>query len=146
MPPSTWLIAVLSLSLPAEFHLAASTSESVPMLLPDQSAHEEFRRWEAPGGRALHLFYWQPRAPRDGGPMHAVAEWPAVVAGQAVKVYETDSFMGTRRRVLVTYLRFAAPQPEAQLMLYATGLSRTEFMAVLAQVRLRAEQESNTHR
>ncbi|MBF9220647.1 hypothetical protein [Hymenobacter ruricola] len=138
LPSTSWLVAILSLSLPAEFHLAASTSEQVPMRgLPGSSAHEEFRRWEAPGERALHLFYWQPMAPRDGGPMHAVAEWPAVVAGQAVKVYETDSFMGARRRVLVTYLRFAAPQPEAQAMLYASGLSRAEFTAVLAQVRLR---------
>jgi hypothetical protein len=132
MVPVSWLIAHLLLLLPAEYKLAASTSEDVPMeLLPGASAHEEFRRWEAPGGRALHASYWQPRPARDGGPMHAVAHWPATVAGQAVQVYETDYFMGRKQHVLVTYLHFA--NPEAQLMLYTNGLTRAEFMTILAQ-------------
>ena len=129
-----WLIANLLLLLPAEYQLTANTAEEVSMAsLPGASAHLEFRRWEAPGGCALHAAYWRPQPARDGGPMHAVAEWPTTVAGQAVKVYETDYFMGRKQRVLVTYLRFA--NPEAQLMLYATGLTRAQFMAILAQAR-----------
>jgi hypothetical protein len=136
MAPVSWLIANLLLLLPAACKLAGSTSEEVPVFfLPGALAHQEFRRWEASGGRALHASYRQLRPARDGGPMHAAAEWPATVAGQAVKVYETDYFMGRKQRVLVTYLRFAAP--EAQLMLYANGLTRAEFMAILAQVQAR---------
>ena len=133
MAPVPWLIAQLLLSLPAEYKLVGSTSEEVPMAsLPGASAHLEFRRWEAPGGRTLHVAHWQPMPTRDGGPMHAVAEWPATVAGQRVQVYETDYFMGRPQRVLVTYLRFAAP--EAQASLYATGLTRAAFGRLLARV------------
>jgi hypothetical protein len=134
MAPIPWLIVNLLLTLPAEYKLVGNTSEQVPVaLLPGASAHQEFRRWEAPGGRALHVSYWQPRPARDGGPMHAVAQWPATVAGQAVQVYETDYFMGQKQRVLVTYLRFTTP--EAHIMLYAAGLTRADFMAVLARAR-----------
>jgi len=136
MTSASWLIANLLLLLPAEYELVGNTSEEVPMgLLPGASAHQEFRRWEAPGGRALHVSYWTPRPTRDGGPMHAVAEWPATVAGQSVRVYETDYFMGRKQHVLVTYLRFAAP--EAQVMLYANGLTKAAFMTILAQAQHR---------
>lgn len=135
MASVTWLIAHLLLLLPAEYKLVSATFEEVPLAtLPGVSAHLEFRRWAAPGDRALHVAYWQPQPTRDGGPMHAVAEWSAVVAGQCVQVYETDYFMGRQQRVLVTYLRVAAP--EAQVILYATGLSRAAFSTLLAQVQL----------
>lgn len=134
MVSASWLVVNLLLTLPAEYKLVGTSSEEVPMaLLPGASAHQEFRRWEAPGGRALHVAYWQPMPARDGGPMHAVAEWPASVAGQQVQVYETDYFMGRKQRVLVTYLRFAAP--EAQVILYASGLTRAAFLTLLAHVR-----------
>ena len=133
MAPVPWLIAQLLLSLPAEYKLVGNSSEEVSLAsLPGASAHLEFRRWEAPGGRTLHVAYWQPMPARDGGPMHAVAQWPATVAGQRVQVYETDYFMGRPQRVLVTYLRFAAP--EAQATLYATGLTRAAFERLLAHV------------
>lgn len=136
MNPVTWLVATLSLSLPAEYKLATSSSEQVPHpRLPGTLVHEKWWRWEAPGGRVVMLGYWQPYPPRDGGPMYAVAEWPAVVAGQKVKVYETDFFMGCQQRVLVTSLRFSAPQ--AQALLYATGLSQAEFTAMLGRTQLR---------
>jgi hypothetical protein len=132
----SWLIAHLLLSLPVEYKLVGTASEDVSLAsLTGTSAHLEFRRWEAPGGRALHLAYWQPWPARDGGPMHAVAEWSAVVAGQPVRVYETDYFMGRKQRVLVMYLRVAAP--EAQVSLYATGLTRAAFLTLLAHVQLK---------
>lgn len=144
LPLATWLVATLSRALPAGCHLQGSSSEQVASpLLPGVSGHQEFRRWEAPGGRALHVFYWQPRPLRDLGPMHTTAEWPAVVAGQAVKIYQTDYFMGRQQRALVTYLDLAAAQPSAQVMLYATGLSRAEFMAALAGLHVRASQSSD---
>ena len=133
MASVSWLIAHLLLSLPAEYKLVGTTSEEVPLAsLPGVSAHLEFRRWEAPGGRALHAAYWQPMPTRDGDPMHAIAEWSATVAGQRVRVYETDYFMGSQQRALVTYLRFTAP--EAQVTLYATGLTRAAFSTLLAHV------------
>ena len=128
-----WLVVNLLLSLPAAYKLVGTTSEDIPLAsLPGVSAHLEFRRWEAPGGRALHVLYWQPRPTRDGGPMHTVAEWAARIAGQPVQVYETDYFMGRPQRALVTYLHFAVP--EAQVMLYATGLTRAAFLTLLAHV------------
>jgi len=133
METGPWLVANLLLSLPAAYTLVDTTAEEVPLAsLPGVSAHLEFRRWEAPGGRALHMLHWQPGPTRDGGPMHAVAEWSARVAGQPVQVYETDYFMGRPQRVLVTYLHFMAPK--AQVMLYATGLTRAAFLTLLAHV------------
>ena len=137
MNPTVWLVVALSISLPSEYRLTASTSERIPLLGPPGSyATEEFRSWEAPGGKALYLYFWQPRAPRDLGPMSTAAEWPALVAGQSVKVFETAVFMGRDQRVLVTYLRFI--KPEAQAMLYASGLNRAEFDSILSDVQPRA--------
>lgn len=134
MTTTLWLVAVLSLSLPAPYRLADSSSERVAMPgPPGQVATQEFRRWTAPGGKALHLFHWLPRPPRDLGPMAVRAEWPATVAGQDTRIIETTMFMGRPQRVLVTYLVFTSPT--AQVMIYATGMEREEFEAVLAGIR-----------
>jgi hypothetical protein len=62
--------------------------------------------------------------------MAVTAEWPASIAGQSTKVIETSIFMGRKQRVLVTYLHFT--NPEANAMLYASGLDRPEFEALLS--------------
>jgi hypothetical protein len=130
-----WLVAVLSLSLPAAYGLSANSSEQVPLPGPPGFyATEEFRSWQAPGGKTLHLFFWVPRAPRDLGPMEVTAEWAVSVAGQSTKVFETSMFMGSKQRVLVTYLHFT--NPEANAMLYASGLERREFETLLSGVKI----------
>lgn len=135
MPASLtdWPAPPLLLRLPPEYQLAHHSSEQLPTPIPGTSAREEFWRWEAAGERVLHLFCWQPMAPRPGGPVRAVAEWPATVAGQATQVLEADLFMGYAQRVLVTHLVL----PGAQLMLYAKGLNQPEFLALLAAIELR---------
>ncbi|RTQ48984.1 hypothetical protein EJV47_15450 [Hymenobacter gummosus] len=128
-----WPAGPLVLALPAAYQLAHHSTERVPLPFPPETlVQEDFWRWEAPGGAALHLFYWQPRAPRPGGPMRSVRTWPAQLAGQPVQVHETDLFMGWAQRALVTHL----PLPAAQLMLCATGLSPAEFETVLEGARL----------
>jgi len=139
MTPTIWLVAVLSLALPSEYSLGATSSERVALPGPPGfSATEEFRSWRAPGGKTLHLFFWVPRAPRDLGPMAVTAEWPASIAGQSTKVIETSIFMGRKQRVLVTYLHFT--NPEANAMLYASGLDRPEFEALLSGVKIAVTQ------
>lgn len=131
MTLSTWIIAILSFSLPAEYVLVGNTSERIERRgPPGQYATQEFRSWEAPGGKFAALFYWVPSAPRDGGPMVAASETPAVVAGQETKIIETSMFMGVSQRVLVTHLHFS--NPESRAMIYAKGLSNEEFRALLA--------------
>jgi hypothetical protein len=135
MSAMIWIVALLSLSLPAEYRLEGNTSERVSLPgPPGYYATEEFRSWQAPGGRSLVLFFWKPRPPRDLGPIAVAAEWPAQVAGQKTKCYETSMFMGRKQRVLVTYLNFA--DPEAKAMLYATGVDRKEFEVVLSGVKI----------
>lgn len=130
---TTWLIATLAFALPADYSLVGQASERMAQQgPPGRFANEEFRSWEAPGGKFLALFYWAPMAPRDGGPMVAAHETPAVVAGQQTKIIETSMFMGQTQRVLVTYLRFT--EPEATAMIYAKGTSIEEFRALLAQL------------
>jgi hypothetical protein len=134
-----WLVAVLTLSLPAEYRLSANSSKQGELPGPPGFyATEEFRSWEAPGGKALHLFFWVPRAPRDLGPMQVAAEWAVSVAGQSTKVFETSIFMGSKQRVLVTYLHFT--NPEANAMLYASGLEPCEFEALLSGVKIETPQ------
>lgn len=131
MTLSTWIIAILSFSLPAEYVLVGNSSEQIARRgPPGQFATEEFRSWEAPGGKFAALFYWVPMAPRDGGPMVAASETPAVVAGQETKIIETSMFMGVSQKVLVTHLHFS--HPESTAMIYAKGLSIEEFRALLA--------------
>lgn len=135
MSPVIWIIALLSLSLPAEYRLEGNTSERVSLPgPPGYYTTEEFRSWQAPGGRSLYLFFWKPRPPRDLGPMTVAAEWPIMVAGQKTKVIETSLFMGRKQRVLVTYLNFA--DPEAKAMLYASGFDRKGFEAILSGLKL----------
>ena len=131
MALSTWIIAILSFSLPPEYLLVGNSSERVEHQLdPDFFTTEEFRSWQAPDDRFLTLFYWIPSAPRDGGPMVIANQTPAIVAGQETKIIETSMFMGDAQRVLVTHLSFT--NPEATAMIYAKGLKIEEFQALLA--------------
>jgi hypothetical protein len=134
-----WLVALLSLSLPAAYRLSANSSEQVGLPGPPGFyATEEFRSWQAPDGKTLHLFFWVPRAPRDLGPMQVAAEWAVSIAGQSTKVFETSIFMGSKQRVLVTYLHFT--NPEANAMLYASGIEPLEFEALLSGVKIETTQ------
>ena len=128
-----WLVASLALTLPAHFHSAgtSSTRHALPGP-PGLEATEEFRSWKGKPGQELFVFYWEPRAPRPGGPMVSADQWKESVAGQTVTVHETSQFMGRPQRVLVAHLTFQSP--EAQAMIYGTGLSRPEFSAILAKV------------
>jgi hypothetical protein len=82
MNATIWIVALLSLSLPAEYRLGDNTSERVSLPgPPGYYATEEFRSWQAPGDRSLYLFFWVPQAPRDLGPLVVAAEWPVRVAG-----------------------------------------------------------------
>jgi hypothetical protein len=136
MTMNIWIVAVLLLSLPSEYRLCANSSERAELLPgpPGFYATEEFRSWQTPDGKAFHLFFWVPRAPRDLGPMKVAAEWPVSVAGQDTKVLETSLFMGRKRSVLVTYLHFT--NPEANAMLYASGLDLSEFRSLLSGVKV----------
>lgn len=125
-----WLAAILSLALPSEYRPQSSRSGSFPLPGPPGTVtHEEFRSWVAPGGKAIYLFYWTPAA-RDLGPMAAESEVPARVAGEDTTIIETSMFMGRKQRVLVTHLGFE--DQKASAMIYAVGVDRREFEAILA--------------
>jgi hypothetical protein len=62
--------------------------------------------------------------------MQVAAKWPARVAGQQTEILETSIFMGRPQRVLVVHLTFT--DPDATAMIYATGVERAEFEAILA--------------
>jgi hypothetical protein len=127
---TVWLIAILSLTLPNAYQLRSSTSESFPLPgPPGMTTKEEFRSWVAPGGRELHVFYWTPY-PRDVGPMAIAAAFPARAAGQDTHIIETTMFMGRQQRVLVAHLGF--PELKGSAMIYARGIDREEFAAILA--------------
>ena len=130
---TTWVVAVLSLSLPPDYALVGNTSERIARQgPPGLYAAEEFRSWQAPGGKNLYLFYWQPAPPRDLGPMAIASQQPVTVAGQQTAIVETSMFMGRQQKVLVTYLKFA--DPEARAMIYADGLTVAEFEALLGRI------------
>lgn len=129
---TVWLVALLSLTLPAEYRLQSNTTQAFPMPgPPGTKTNEEFRSWTASGGRQLCLFYWTPY-PRDVGPMAVAAKYPARVAGQDTTIIETSLFMGQKQRVLVTHLGFKDQQGSA--MIYAVGIDRKEFESLLSGV------------
>src|SRR5262245_53368351 len=131
MTAALWILAALSLSLPAEFKPRDETSERIPLLgPPGQFATQTFRSWSGPSGKSVYLFYWEPQAPRDLGPMQVAAKWPARVAGQQTEILETSMFMGRPQRVFVVHLAFKGP--DATAMIYATGMERLEFETILA--------------
>ena len=127
------LAALISLTPPPEYRPADTRIEKFPIPGPPGSeTTEEFRSWNAPGGKSVYLFYWTPSA-RDLGPMAIAAEWPARVAGQETRIIETSMFMGQTQRVFVAHLSFRTPQSSA--MIYARGVDRREFEAILAGVK-----------
>lgn len=127
------LAAFLSLTLPPEYRAADTRVDTFPVPgPPGLETTEEFRSWNAPGGRSVYLFQWTPY-PRDLGPMKVAAEWPVRVAGQETRIIETSMFMGRQQRVLVVHL--AGGKPRASAMIYAVGVARPEFESILAGVR-----------
>lgn len=127
---TVWLVAVLSLTLPNSYQLRSSTAENFPLPgPPGMTTKQEFRSWVAPDGRELMAFYWTPY-PRDLGPMAIAAEFPARVAGQSTNIIETTMFMGLKQKVLVAHLGF--PEVKGSAMIYARGMDREEFAAILA--------------
>lgn len=53
----SWVVAVLSLSLPPEFALVGNSTEQIARQgPPGLHATEEFRSWKAPDGKAVYLF------------------------------------------------------------------------------------------
>ena len=133
MNAALWILAALALSLPAEYKVRDETSERIELPgPPGQFATQVFRSWSGPSGKSVYLFYWEPRAPRDLGPMKSAATWPARVAGQQTEIIETSFFMGRPQRVFVVHLAFK--DPAATAMIYATEVERAEFEALLAGV------------
>jgi hypothetical protein len=61
--------------------------------------------------------------------MAIAAEFPARVAGQDTRIIETTMFMGRKQRVLVTHVGF--PDQKGSAMIYAVGMERDEFAAIL---------------
>jgi hypothetical protein len=123
MSLTTWVVALISLSLPHEFTLVGNTSEKTQITHapPGVITSEEFRSWQSHQGKQVCLFYWVPYPTRDGGPIVSVHEYPVVVAGQKTKIIEASQFMGQKQVVFVSYLQFKTPESSA--MLYAKGLS-----------------------
>jgi hypothetical protein len=132
---TVWLVAILSLTLPAEYRAGDTRTGRFPLPgPPGTETVEEFQSWNAPGGKSVYCFSWTPWA-RDLGPMAVAAQWPVKVAGQDTHIIETSIFMGHPQRVLVTHLTFSTPRASA--MIYAVGLTRSEFETVLAGVTVR---------
>jgi hypothetical protein len=132
-----WRVAYLSLALPTNYKLVASSSQQkLPLPGPvGRFGSEESRSWADSDRGVIHLSIWQPSAPRPGGPMMTESRWTERVAGRELVVNETSLFMGRSRRVLVTHFNFQSPI--AQGLLYAEGLNRGEFGAVLKEIELR---------
>jgi hypothetical protein len=125
--------ALIVLTPPPEYHAADTRVETFPLPgPPGLTTVEEFKSWNASGGRSVYLFYWTPSA-RDLGPMAVTAEWPARVAGQNTKIIETSIFMGRQVRAFVVHLSFRSPNGQA--MIYAIGVNRAEFEKILAGVK-----------
>jgi hypothetical protein len=126
-----WVVAILSLTLPSEFQSWGTKTSRQPLPGPPGAmALEEFRSWKGKPGQELYLLYWEPRAPRPGGPMVSVNQWEETAAGQKVTVHETSQFLGGPRHVMVAH--FSIKSPEAQAMIYGSGFSRAEFSSILA--------------
>src|SRR5262245_45955539 len=133
MMAALWIFTALSLVLPAEYKARDETSERVELPgPPGQFATQLFRSWSAPSGKSVVVFYWEPRAPRDLGPMQVAAKSPVRVAGQQTEILETSIFMGHPQRVFVVHLAFT--DPDASAMIYVTGMDRPEFESILAGV------------
>jgi len=131
-----WVIACLILSLPAGFKQTANSKETSPLLnIPGARATETYAAWEGSEGKSVHVFWWDPSPPRDGGPIVAEREWDETVAGETARVIETKMFFGQPQRVLVTHLHPKGCRGVG--MVYAQGMSQEEFSRVLAKIQLK---------
>jgi hypothetical protein len=83
------------------------------------------------GGLSLfYLFYWSSYPPRDLGPMVAARRWKTRIAGQETEAAETETFMGLKQQVLVTWLE--RPGGAGRFMMYTKNVPRETFNRILA--------------
>lgn len=129
-----WLIAGILFVLGGDYELVRHDRGQVAGLVPGTTVVEETAHWRS-GEKNLFAFYWEPRAPRDGGPMVAEETWTVQALEREVEVTETSMFFGSEQRVLVTHIPLK--DPEAVLMIYSPEMSRTEFERVLQGLKLR---------
>jgi hypothetical protein len=129
---SKFVIAGILFFLGADYEMTSNEVNEVPGLVPGTTVVEETAHFTN-GKNELFAFYWQPSAPRDGGPMEAKESWKMEVLGQQATVSETSMFHGREQRVLVAHIPLK--DPEAVLMIYSPDMGRMEFENVLRTLR-----------
>ena len=129
-----FVVAGLLFVLSSDYELIRHEKQRVDGLVPGTTVLEETAHWSS-GEKNLFAFYWQPTAPRDGGPMVAEESWKVGALGREVDVTETSMFFGIEQRVLVSHIRLE--DPEALLLLYSPEMTRPEFEGMLEKLRLR---------
>lgn len=129
-----FVIAGLLFVLAGDYELVRHEQQQVAGLIPGTTVSEETAHWSN-GETNLFAFYWEPTAPRDGGPMVAEESWTVRALEQEVSVTETSMFFGTDQRVLVSHIRLE--NPEALLLLYSPEMTRPEFEGVLQRLKFR---------
>jgi len=126
----------LTFSPPSGFARRDDKIEKRGSPIPGETSTEHFRSYAGPTGQGIYLFHWDGFPGPDRGPMVAVETWPATVGGEAATISRTSMFFGTKQEVLVAHFKGPAPRRQ-QYLIYAKGLDRPAFAALIAGARWR---------
>ncbi|GEM_PF-2910465 len=133
------ILAGLTFLLPAAF-VQVDNSVQTHMLNPDLNltCKETFASYGGPNGEKVYVFVWEPYPPKPGGPMAATRQWDRIVAGEKIKVTETDQFMGKKQKVFVVHLKRSSP--DAVIMIYASGVTFDFFDKLISSIKYTGSQ------
>ncbi|HOW54114.1 MAG TPA: hypothetical protein PLR60_05595 [Syntrophorhabdaceae bacterium] len=70
--------------------------------------------------------------------MAATRQWDRIVAGEKIKVTETDQFMGKKQKVFVVHLKRSSP--DAVIMIYASGVTFDFFDKLISSIKYTGSQ------
>lgn len=133
----SFIVGILMLVLPSgwsEVSPAGCSEVAVQGGDAGQKAEECSAIYKREDGAELTVTVWRPVVARDGGPMVSVEDEKGRLLGQDVMVSRTSQFMGQEQEVLVTSATLTLPA--AHVLIYAKGVSATEFQEILDGVAL----------
>jgi hypothetical protein len=127
-------IGRVHIALPPEFGLRLFDAKKDRLCsAAGLSSEEIYAAWEAPGGKSLCAHYWPERATKEAVQIQAAREWECEAAGLAIRVAETEMFMGAPERLLAA--RFEIRR-DGEYLICSKGLAEEAFEAILKSMRV----------
>jgi len=125
---------IISIDLPANYHIAYSEHKKISSPIPGAKATmESSALFLSNEGKKIFLFYWSGDSSRNLGPMKAIKHREIKVAGKTCRLVETSMFMGLKQKVNAFFCKL---NDKNTLMIYTPNLMSKNFQEFLQRISL----------